>query len=134
VPTDQEPGRGAEEPDQEPVPDRVPDELLERYGSQARKAVRHSRSRVRPVARRMRIGLTGLRGGDVWLFTLMIFGWGVIGLAIVGALAYSVILWPGAGMFVVVPVATLFILSLLVGARMAKKRRQVEQEDESLLF
>src|SRR6266542_3950217 len=90
------------EPDS-PLPDRVPDELVARYGAKARRAVRVSRSWRYPLTRRFRRVKGMLRSGDLWLLTLLVFAWSVVAAGAVGALVYAAVMFPWAGLFVVLP-------------------------------
>jgi hypothetical protein len=113
-----------------PMPDRVPDELVARYGARARREVRVSRSRRYPLTRRLRRVKGMLRSGDLWLLTLLVFAWSVVAAGAVGALVYAALMFPWAGMFVVLPVVVLFLVSF--GAALRVTRRQQRSSVESL--
>src|SRR6266542_6820385 len=100
-----------------PMPDRVPDELVARYGARARREVRVSRSRRYPLTRRLRRVKGMLRSGDLWLLTLLVFAWSVVAAGAVGALFYAAVIFPWAGLFVVLPVGLLFFFSLVRAPR-----------------
>ena len=116
------------EPDS-PLPDRVPDELVARYGARARREVRVSRSRRYPLTRRLRRVKGMLRSGDLWLLTLLVFAWSVVAAGAVGALVYAAVMFPWAGLFVVLPVGLLFLVSF--GAALRTTRRQQRSSVES---
>jgi len=117
-------------PDQDPLaefdasslPDTVPDELVRRYGRQAGHSVRYTRSRRYRVRRGMSRASVPLRSSNVWVLATMIFFWAVIGAAMIGALVYAMVLWPSVGLYVLVPVLGLFVISLGVAAWMTKHR------------
>lgn len=112
-----------------PLPDRVPDELVKRYGASARRAVRHSRTWRYPVARRMRTARSTVRDGDLWMLTLMVFAWSIIAAGAVGALVYASVLFPWAVLYIVVPVLALFGVSFVV-ALVTTRRRTAQAPGE----
>ncbi len=105
-----------------PVPDHVPDELIERYGAVARRTVRRSRSSRRALIRPLRPVAASLRDPDLWLFVLAVFTWSIVGAGAIGALVYAVLLLPGALEILVVPLVALFGASLAVALTWAKRR------------
>ena len=61
-----------------PLPERVPDELVERYGARARRTVRGSRTWRRPIALRYHRARRVLKDRDLWVLTLLVFTWSVV--------------------------------------------------------
>jgi predicted membrane-bound spermidine synthase len=62
-----------------------------------------------------------LTDGDVWMLTVLIFFWMVVVSAVVGGLAYAVMLRPAIGLYVVAPLAGMFLLSLGIALRMSSR-------------
>jgi hypothetical protein len=112
-----------------PLPDRVPDELVARYGAGARRTVRVSRSWRYPVARRYRHARTVVHNGDLWLLTLMVFAWSIVAAGAIGALVYAALAFPWAAVYVVLPVILLFGASF--GAALRISRRQQGQMQDA---
>ena len=111
------------------VPDHVPDDLLTRYGREAGQKVRYRRSQRYRASRGLHDAVSTLRDSDVWMLAVMIFFWLVAGAAAIGAIVYAISLWPWFGAYVLVPLVGLFILSLGLAAKLAKKRQP--QDDEA---
>ncbi len=107
-------------------PDRVPEELLARYGREARKMVRQNLSRRHRVARRLR-GAVGSTDSELWETTAVVFFFGIIALCGLGGLAYAVYLWPKIGVTLLGSLVGLFGMSFLI-ARRITQRRQVPGE------
>lgn len=105
-----------------PIPDHVPDELVERYGRDAGHVVRYHRSPRYRVGRRVSRVSQPFRSADVWTLSLMIFFWGVIAATIVGGLAYAISLMPWVAVYVGVPLAALFAGSVGLAAWIVKRR------------
>jgi hypothetical protein len=112
-----------------PLPDSVPDELVAQYGAQARKTVRTSRTWRYPMSRRVHRAGSVVRQGDLWVLTLMVFAWSVVGAGAIGALIYAAIAFPWAGMYVVLPVVVLFVLSFGISWRITRRRPHVPELD-----
>jgi ABC-type multidrug transport system fused ATPase/permease subunit len=117
------------------APDRIPDDLVEKYGREARKTVKHNLSRRSRLARRTRRAGRVVRGSgsDLWQTTVVVFSLGVIAVCGVGALAYAVYLWPRIGLSLVGAVVIMFTLSYVV-ARRVTRRRVDPSSDEMSLF
>ena len=111
-----------------PLPDRVPDEFVERYGAQARRTVRVSRTWRYPVARKVRRARTVVRDGELWLLTLMVFAWSVVAAGAIGALVYISIAFPWAAMYVVLPVGVLFLVSFGAAFKITRRGPRVSEE------
>lgn len=107
-------------------PDRVPEEMLARYGPEARKMVRQHLSRRRRLVRRLR-GAVGSSDSELWETTAVVFFFGIIGLCGLGGLAYAVYLWPKIGLSLLGALVGLFGLSFFI-ARRITVRRQVQGE------
>jgi hypothetical protein len=112
-----EPGAGLS------LPDVVPDELISRFGRRARHTVRYHQSKRYRLRRGFVSQLSSLRLTDVWMTAAVVFGCSLVGLALIGALAYAVVLWPLAVLFLVVPVVILMPLSLWVAVKITRKER-----------
>src|ERR1051325_7966139 len=103
-----------------PLPDHVPDELVGRYGTRARRTVRGSRTWRYAFSKRYRRApalannrgrwraRSMLKNGALWLLTLLVFAWSVVAAGAIGALVYATVMFPWAFTFVVVPVIVLF--------------------------
>jgi hypothetical protein len=108
------------------IPDRIPEELIEHYGEDARKAVRRRRSRPRKRRTGPRPATSSLRNGDVWLLALMFFGSGIIGAAFLAAMVYAITLAPWVALYVVLPMALLFGGSLFLAMRVNARKSATE--------
>ena len=104
-----------------PVPDRIPDELVQRYGSQARHVVRYRRSRRYRVGYKVRVRSQPLRDREMWSLAAIIFFWGVAGVAILGGITYAIFLWPRIGLSILGGFLALIGISL--GISLAVTRR-----------
>jgi len=109
-----------------PLPDHVPDELVARYGAKARRAVKGSRSWRYPLFLRARKARRELRNGDLWLLTLLVFAWSVVGAGALGALVYATVLFPWAFIVVVLPIIVLFGVSFGTALRVTRRREHSE--------
>jgi hypothetical protein len=107
-------------------PDRVPEDMLARYGREARKMVRQHLSRRRRFARKFR-GAVGTGDSELWETTAVVFFFGIIAVCGIGGLAYAVYLWPKIGLTLLGAVVGLFALSFFI-ARRITARRQVQGE------
>ncbi len=117
------------------APDRIPDDLVEKYGREARKTVKHNLSRRSRLARRTRRAGRVVRGSgsDLWQTTAVVFSLSVIAVCGIGALVYAVYLWPRMGLSLVGAVVIMFTLSYVVARRVT--RRGVDpSNDEMSLF
>jgi hypothetical protein len=112
-----------------PLPDHVPDDLLARYGRDARKSVKQRRSRRARLTRRLRGGsTTPVKRGDseLWETTAVVFFFGVIAVCGLGGLVYAVYLWPTIGMTLVGTLLGLFGLSFFMARRITRRHRGAE--------
>jgi hypothetical protein len=107
-------------------PDRVPEEMLARYGREARKMVRQHLSRRHRIARRLR-GAVGPTDSELWETTAVVFFFGIIAVCGLGGIAYAVYLWPEIGLTLVGTLVGLFGVSFFI-ARRITRRRQAESE------
>ena len=105
-----------------PLPERVPDELVERYGARARRTVRGSRTWRRPIALRYHRARRVLKDRDLWVLTLLVFTWSVVAAGALGALIYATMIFPWAFWFVVLPVILLFGLAFGAALRVTRRR------------
>jgi hypothetical protein len=103
-------------------PDRVPEELLARYGREARKMVRQNLSRRHRLARRVR-GAVRTGDSELWETTAVVFFFGVIAVCGLGGLAYAVYLWPKVGLTLLGSLVLLFGLSFLMASRMTRRKQ-----------
>lgn len=107
-----------------PAPDHVPDELVRMYGREAHHSVRHSRTRRYRASKQVRRASKTFRDAELWAVAGLVFFWGVAGVALIGGLVYAVYLWPLAGMALLGTVGLLLAVSLTVGLRQARRRRE----------
>lgn len=106
-----------------PVPDRLPEDLAERYGRRARRVVRYRRSwRYRFAGLARRAGNLA-RDDEAWVTAVMIFGLMAVGLTLVGGLVYAIVMWPWVGLYVLLPALGLLALSFLVAVRVCRPER-----------
>ena len=103
------------------LPDSVPDELLARYGRDARRTVRHHLSRRYRLTRRFR-GAVRTTTSDLWETTAVVFFLAVIGVCGLGGLAYAIYLWPAIGASLTVGLVLLFGASFLIARRVTGRR------------
>jgi ABC-type multidrug transport system fused ATPase/permease subunit len=116
------------------APDRIPDDLVEKYGREARKTVKHNLSRRSRLARRTRRAGRVVRGGgaDLWQTTAVVFSLSVIALCGIGALVYAVYLWPRIGLSLVGAVVIMFTFSYVVARRVTRRGVDPSQDEVSL--
>jgi hypothetical protein len=107
-------------------PDSVPEELLARYGREARKMVRQNLSRRHRLARRMR-GAVQTTDSELWETTAVVFFFGVIAVCGLGGLAYAVYLWPKIGLSLAGGLIGLFGLSFFIARRMTRRKLGSEE-------
>jgi ABC-type multidrug transport system fused ATPase/permease subunit len=105
-------------------PDRVPEELLARYGREARKMVKQNLSRRHRLARRVR-GAVGTTDSELWETTAVVFFFGVIAVCGLGGLAYAVYLWPKIGLTLLGTLVFLFGLSFVIARRMTRRKQSL---------
>ena len=116
------------------APDRIPDDLVEKYGREARKTVKHNLSRRSRLARRtLRAGrVVRGSGADLWQTTAVVFSLSVIALCGIGALVYAVYLWPRIGLSLVGAVVLMFTFSYVVARRVTRRGVDPSQDEVSL--
>jgi Flp pilus assembly protein TadB len=107
-----------------PPPDHVPDELVRMYGRDAQHSVRLSRTRRYRASKQVRQATKTFHDAELWAVAGLVFFWGVAGVALIGGLVYAVYLWPAAGIVLLGTVALIFAVSLAVGLRQVKRRRE----------
>lgn len=118
MPTEQDSGSMAQPP---AIPDHVPEDLVARYGPGAEHQVRYRRSQRYRARFRARHAIEPLGNTSVWMLTVQIFFWFVVVSAIVGGLAYAIALRPWVGLYIVGPLAGMFVVSLVVAMRMTRR-------------
>jgi len=124
--------RGLSEPlvPVEALPDAVPQDFVDRFGREARHAVRYRSSRRYRWSRQFRSRTGQLRDREVWTVAVIVFGVSILVLTFIAALAYMVALWPWTGLFIVAPVVVLLPFSLWMATRIVRK----EREDQARSF
>lgn len=110
-------------------PDRVPEELLARYGREARKMVRQNLSRRHRAVRRLR-GAVRTGDSELWETTAVVFFFGVIAVCGLGGLAYAVYLWPKIGLSLLGSLVVLFGLSFVMASRMTRRKQGIGDPDQ----
>jgi len=120
-------------PAEEPMPDAVPEDLVERFGREARQTVRFRNSRRYRWFRQAKGGLRDFRDREVWTVAVIVFGMSLFGLALIAALGYMVVLWPWTGLFIVAPVVVLLPFSLWLAMRIVRRERK-DREEQGKMF
>jgi len=120
-------------PAEEPMPDAVPPDLVERFGREARQTVRFRNSRRYRWFRQAKGGLRDFRDREVWTVAVIVFGMSLFGLALLAALGYMVVLWPWTGLFIVAPVMILLPFSLWLATRIVRRERK-DREEQGKMF
>lgn len=105
------------------VPDRIPEDLVERYGKKAWREVRHRRSWWYLLAERARRVAAVAADGELWTTAVMIFGCLVVGLGVVAGLVYAVVMWPWIGLYVFLPSLVLLGVSFWWAVRLSRRER-----------
>jgi len=116
------------------APDRIPDDLVEKYGREARKTVKHNLSRRSRLARRTRRASRVVRGNgsDLWQTTAVVFSLSVIAVCGLGALVYAVYLWPKIGLTLAGAVVVMFTFSYVVARRVTRRKIDPSNDEISL--
>src|SRR5947199_1825109 len=116
------------------APDRIPDDLVEKYGRGARRTVKHNLSRRSRLAGRTRRAGRVVRGtgSDLWQTTAVVFSLSVIVVCGIGALVYAVYLWPRIGLSLVGAVVIMFTFSYVVARRVTRRGVDPSQDEVSL--
>ena len=120
-------------PAEEPMPDAVPEDLVERFGREARQTVRFRNSRRYRWFRQAKGGFRDFRDREVWTVAVIVFGMALFGLALIAALGYMVVLWPWTGLFIVAPVMVLLPFSLWLAVRIVRRERK-DREEQGKMF
>ncbi|HCO04184.1 MAG TPA: hypothetical protein DIT48_12635 [Actinobacteria bacterium] len=85
------------------VPDRIPDELLQQYSAEARKAVqRRYRVPRRSPARMLHRLIASARDGNFWPASIALSLAAAASLVMFGAIGYAVYLWPEPAVYVAI--------------------------------
>ncbi len=109
------------------LPDHVPDELVARYGKNAQRSVRYSKSTRYRVGQAVARTSASLKDGDVLSTAAVILTWAVAVVALVVGMAYVFVLWPEAAMALLGTLLILGGLSLAMALQMSKKRKAAEE-------
>jgi hypothetical protein len=109
-----------------PPPDSVPEDLLARYGRQARHTVRYHRSVRYRLTRRIR-GVARTPDPEVWETTAVVFCLAVIAVLFLGGLAYAVFLWPTIGITLIATLVVLLVVSYVIARRVTGKSSDPEE-------
>ena len=104
------------------APDRIPDDLVEKYGREARKTVKHNLSRRSRLARRTRRASRVVRGNgsDLWQTTAVVFSLSVIAV------------WPKIGLTLAGAVVLMFTFSYVVARRVTRRKIDPSNDEISL--
>lgn len=109
------------------LPDHVPDELVARYGKNAKRSVRYSKSTRYRLGQVVGRTSQSLKDTDVLSTAAVILTWTVAVVALVAGMAYVFVLWPQAAMALLGTLLILGGLSLAAALQISKKRRAAEQ-------
>jgi heme exporter protein D len=113
-----------------PPPDEVPEDLLARYGRQARRTVRYHRSMRYRLTRRVH-GVARSADPQIWETTAVVFCLAVVAVLFAAGLAYAVFLWPAIGITLIATLATLLAVSYVIARRITRKD---QEKSEPLAF
>ena len=109
------------------LPDHVPDELVARYGKNAHRSVRYSKSVRYRFGQAVARTSQSLKDGDVLATAAVILTWAVAAVALVAGMAYVFVLWPQAAVALLGTLLILGGLSLALALQISKKRKAAEQ-------
>jgi hypothetical protein len=109
------------------LPDHVPDELVARYGKNAQRSVRYSKSIRHRFGQAVSRTSAPLKDEDVLSTAAVILTWAVAAVALVAGMAYVFVLWPQAAVALLGTLLILGGLSLALALQMSKKRKSAEQ-------
>ncbi len=109
------------------LPDHVPDELMARYGKNAKRSVKYSKSVRHRLGQAMTRTTAPLKDGDVLSTAAVILTWAVAVVALVAGMAYVFVLWPQAAMALLGTLLILGGLSLALALQISRKRKAAEQ-------
>ena len=109
------------------LPDHVPDELVARYGRNAQRSVRYSKSTRYRLGQVVTRTTASLKNGDVLSTAAVIMTWAVAAVALVAGLAYVFVLWPQAAVALTGTLLILCGLSLALALQISRKRKEAEE-------
>jgi hypothetical protein len=109
------------------LPDHVPDDLVARYGKNAQRSVRYSKSTRYRLGQAIARTTASLRDGDVLSMAAVILTWAVAAVALVAGMAYVFVLWPEAAVALTGTLLILGGLSLALALQISKKRKEAEE-------
>ena len=109
------------------LPDHVPDELVARYGKNAQRSVRYSKSSRYRLGQAIARTASSLKDGDVLSTAAVILTWAVAAVALVAGMAYVFVLWPEAAVALMGTLLILGGLSLALALQISRKRKEAEE-------
>ena len=109
------------------LPDHVPDELVARYGKNAQRSVRYSKSSRYRLGQAVARTTGSLKNEDVLSTAAVIMTWAVAVVALVAGMAYVFVLWPEAAVALTGMLLILGGLSLALALQISRKRREAEE-------
>ena len=109
------------------LPDHVPDELVARYGKNAQRSVRYSKSSRYRLGQAVTRTTASLKNGDVLSTAAVIMTWAVAAVALVAGIAYVFVLWPEAAVALTGTLLILCGLSLALALQISRKRKDAEE-------
>ena len=109
------------------LPDHVPDELVARYGKNAQRSVRYSKSTRYRLGQAVARTTGSLKNEDVLSTAAVIMTWAVAVVALVAGMAYVFVLWPEAAVALTGTLLILGGLSLALALQISRKRREAEE-------
>ncbi len=109
------------------LPDHVPDDLVARYGKNAQRSIRYSKSSRYRVRQALTRTSASLKDGDVLSTAAVILTWAVAAVALVAGMTYVFVLWPQAAVALLGTLLILGGLSLALALQISKKRKDAEQ-------
>jgi hypothetical protein len=109
------------------LPDHVPDELVARYGKNAQRSVRYSKSTRYRLGQTIGRTASSLKDGDVLSTAAVILTWAVAAVALVAGMAYVFVLWPEAAVALMGTLLILGGLSLALALQISRKRKEAEE-------
>ena len=109
------------------LPDHVPDELVARYGKNAQRSVRYSKSTRYRLGQAITRTSGSLKDTDVLSTAAVILTWAVAIVALVAGMAYVFVLWPQAAVALLGTLLILGGISLALALQISTKRKADEQ-------
>ncbi|HEX2089993.1 MAG TPA: hypothetical protein VHI54_08740 [Actinomycetota bacterium] len=109
------------------LPDHVPDDLVARYGKNAQRSVRYSKSTRYRLGQAVARTTGSLKNEDVLSTAAVIMTWAVAVVALVAGMAYVFVLWPEAALALTGTLLILGGLSLALALQISRKRKEGEE-------